>query len=118
MVNKIQLSLGGAAAGLINGLLGTGGGIIIIFILSRVNKDGDPKDNFASAIAAILPMSVVSAGNYLKNGSVDLSDALPYILPAVVGGLLGALLLARIKTELLKRIFSFVLLYAGVNMII
>ncbi|MBE6574054.1 MAG: sulfite exporter TauE/SafE family protein [Ruminococcaceae bacterium] len=117
MVNKVFLFLTGACAGFLNGLLGTGGGIIIIFALSRINKNNDPKDNFATAIAAILPMSVVSAGFYLTRNSFDLKAVYPYILPAVVGGTLGAFLLCRIRADRLKRLFAVLLIIAGVNMI-
>lgn len=118
MLKKLFLPLGGLCAGFINGLLGTGGGIIIIFILQKLFPDSDPKDNFASAIACILPMSVVSAGFYLNGGSVVLSDVLIYIIPAVVGGVLGALLLCRFKTKLLKKLFACLVIWAGVNMLI
>lgn len=118
MLKKVFLCLGGAAAGFINGLLGTGGGIVIIYLLGVMYKDSDPRDNFATAIAAILPMSVVSAGIYLTSGSFSLSDVSLYILPAIAGGIAGALLLCKIKVNLLKKIFACVVIYAGVNMLI
>ena len=118
MLKKLFLALGGVGAGFINGLLGTGGGIIIIFMLSRLFRDSDPRDNFATAIASILPMSVVSAGFYLKGGSFAIGDVLTYILPAVIGGIIGALLLCRIKADLLKKIFACLVIYAGVSMIV
>ena len=117
MLKKSLLVSGGLCAGFINGLLGTGGGIIIIFILGKINAENDPKDNFASAIAAILPMSVISAGFYLKNESFMLNDIFPYILPAVIGGFAGAFLLCRIKTAFLKKLFACIVIYAGINMI-
>ena len=67
MVKKSLLVIGGLTAGFVNGLLGTGGGIIIIFILGKINEYNDSKDNFATAIAAILPISLVSAAfNYRR----------------------------------------------------
>ena len=118
MLKKVFLPLTGLGAGFINGLLGTGGGIIIIFMLNILFKGSDPRDNFATAIASILPMSVVSAGFYLKGGSFMLSDVLIYLLPAAVGGIVGALLLCRIKADLLKKIFACLVIYAGVSMMI
>ncbi len=117
MLKKLLLPLGGLCAGFINGLLGTGGGIIIIFALGKLFPDSDPKDNFASAIACILPMSVVSAGFYLTGGSVALGEVGTYILPAIIGGILGALLLCKIKTNLLKKLFALLIIWAGVSMV-
>lgn len=117
MLKKLILTLCGLCAGFINGLLGTGGGIIIIFAMSKIFPDSDPKDRFATAIACILPMSVVSAGYYLKDNSVALTDAAMYILPALSGGVIGALLLCKIKAELLKKIFACLVIWAGVNMV-
>ncbi|MBR5514931.1 MAG: sulfite exporter TauE/SafE family protein [Clostridia bacterium] len=118
MLKKYLLPLGGLCAGFTNGLLGTGGGIIIIFVLNKINEKNDPKDNFASSIASILPMSLVSAGFYLKNSSFLLSELYPYIFPAVIGGITGAFLLCKIKTNVLKKIFACIVIYAGVNMIL
>ena len=117
MLKKHILVACGLCAGFINGLLGTGGGILIIFTLSKLYPDSDPKDNFATAIACILPMSVVSAGFYLKGGSVAPGDVMIYILPAIAGGVTGAYLLCRIKASLLKKIFACLVIWAGVNMI-
>lgn len=117
MLKKLFLPLAGLCAGFINGLLGTGGGIIIIFALGKLFPDSDPKDNFASAIACILPMSIVSAGFYLTGGSVAFGQVMIYILPAIIGGIFGALLLCRIKTALLKKIFAGLVIWAGLSMI-
>lgn len=118
MLKKLFLALCGTIAGFLNGLLGTGGGIAIIYTLNRLFPEEDPKDNFATSVSAMLPMSVVSAGSYLSAGSFVLGDALVYIPSAVVGGVLGALFLCRIKTGLLKKIFACVVIYAGVNMML
>ncbi|MBE6687402.1 MAG: sulfite exporter TauE/SafE family protein [Ruminococcaceae bacterium] len=117
MLKKSLLLAGGVCAGFINGLLGTGGGIIIIFVLNKINEKNDPKDNFASAVAAILPMSLVSAASYLKNGGFDISELGIYVIPAVLGGLSGAFLLCKIKITFLKRIFAGIITYAGINML-
>lgn len=118
MVNKVLLFLAGALAGFVNGLLGTGGGIFIIFFLGKLYKDSDPKDNFASAIVSILPMSVISAGFYLTKNSFEPKEVYPYILPAIIGGVTGAFLLCKIKTEWLKGVFALLLVIAGTNMIV
>ena len=107
----------GFGAGIVNGLLGTGGGILLLFVLRR---HADTKDAFATALACILPLSVLSVILHLRNGSLppDIlsADALPYLIGAVPGGLLGAYLLDRIKPTVLQFIFAALLLFSGWRM--
>lgn len=116
-------AIGGLAAGFINGMLGTGGGIILVFLLGYLMRR-DPtlkniystRDVFATVILAILPMSFVSALFYIKDGSVNINDALVYILPGIAGGIAGAYLLDKINVKFLKKLFAAMVIYAGVKM--
>ena len=40
-----------------------------------------------------------------------------FIIPAILGGLCGGLLLGRIKTILLKRLFAVIVIYSGIMLI-
>ena len=109
----------GFSAGVANGLLGTGGGILLLLILRRVCKDN--KDAFAAALFCILPLSVLSAGVYVRNGILSAEmlfsqDVLPYLIGAIPGGLLGAYLLQRLKLPITELIFAVLLLFAGWRM--
>ena len=116
-------AIGGLAAGFINGMLGTGGGIILVFLLGYLMRR-DPtlkniystRDVFATVILEILPMSFVSALFYIKDGSVNINDALVYILPGIAGGIAGAYLLDKINVKFLKKLFAAMVIYAGVKM--
>jgi len=118
MSNIFLPLLGGAAAGLVNGFIGTGGGIILVFILSRVMGSDKTKDTFATVIDAILPMSAVSAFTYYTAGNLPLGEAAVYIAPAAIGGVIGAFLLDKISTKWLKVIFSVLVIYAGYRMLV
>ncbi len=105
-------------AGTVNGLLGTGGGIPLLFLLRRHCK---AQDAFASALCCILPLSVLSAWLYLQNGSISApallsSDVLPYLLGAIPGGILGAVLLDRLKLSVVQYVFAALLLFSGWRM--
>lgn len=110
----------GFFAGLINGLLGAGGGILLVRgadrILPREYRDG--RDVFANALCVMLPLSAVSAIAYVLRGSVHGLEFAPFILPALVGGVGGGLLLAVIDTRLLRLIFSALVVWSGITMIV
>ncbi len=110
----------GFGAGTINGLLGAGGGILIVFALGRLfrGKLRDPRSIYATAVAVILPLSLLSAWQYLSHKSFDPALAAALILPAIVGGAAGALLLRRLSPALLSRIFAAVVLISGITMVL
>lgn len=112
--------IAGIAAGFVNGLLGAGGGVIIVRSAAHVLPHGreySPRDVYASALAVMLPVSAVSALSYAGLGVWDGSGGI-YILPALVGGVIGALLLDRLHTQLLRFIFSAVAAYSGIMMLL
>ena len=109
----------GFGSGLINGLLGAGGGILIVYGLNRfLKKAEDPRSIYAAAIAVILPLSILSAVRYFRHGSLSLDSIYPLILPAVLGGAVGAMLLRRLSPAALARIFAAVVLVSGITMVV
>ena len=110
----------GFFAGLLNGLLGAGGGIILVRgaekILPRKYHEG--RDVFANALCVMLPISAVSAIAYVMRGSVHGLEFSPFIMPAVIGGIGGGLLLAVIDTRLLRLIFSALVVWSGITMLL
>ncbi len=121
------LSLGGIA-GVLNGLLGTGGGIILVLVLSRKVKQASPffgqeagltpRDIYANALSVMLPISVLTAFRYASGNALNIASFAPLILPSVIGGLFGGFLLDRLKLSLLKALFSALLLVSGILMIV
>ena len=97
-------------AGILNGLLGTGGGVPIYFVLSR---EGADKRAYATASAAVLLLSLQTVLLY-RGDAVSPSEVSP-LLPflAVLGGSIGALLLGKINRRLLRFIFALLLLFSG-----
>ena len=109
----------GAAAGTVNGLLGTGGGIITFFVLTKIYaKSGEysTKDVFATTYAASALTSVASVFFCLSRGSLSLSEAAPYILPAVAGGAVGAILLDKFNAGIFRKLFALLVVWAGLSM--
>ena len=67
--------LGGLGAGVINGLLGAGGGMVVVPLLSAMGVRG--KRSHATALMVIVPLSAVSAVLYLVQGRVGFAEARP-----------------------------------------
>ena len=65
----------------------------------------------------MLPVSVVSLINYTAAGHLPQADFAPILIPCVVGGLAGALLLDRVNTTALQRLFALIVIWSGATMI-
>lgn len=107
-VRLILLAFASIAAGFVNGFLGTGGGIILIFALGLAGID--ERDKFATTIAAILPMTLISAFFY----KAKISDASPWLPAGMLGGAAGAFLLDKINLKWLKKLFALMVIWAGI----
>ena len=115
----LPLALGGIFAGFVNGLLGAGGGIIIIFILSKLLKEEhDHRDIFANALCIMLPISILSCIIYAANGNTNFDGFLPFVFPAIIGGIIGGILLCKINTALLKKLFAVLVAISGILLIV
>ena len=113
--NKWILVIFSAVAGFINGFLGGGGGVLIVALLLSVVKLHQ-KHSQATALLIILPLTVVSAAVYLIKGNVEWTPTLWATLGVVAGGIVGALLLSKIKGNVAKIIFAIVLIAGGIKM--
>lgn len=71
----------------------------------------------ASAIAIILPLTVISAAVYLGLGYVHIKQSLVYIPYGLIGALIGAYLLPRVPSKYLKKAFGLLMIWAGVRMV-
>ena len=110
----IRILLMGLLAGVANGLLGAGGGILVVFGLSGLMKEYEPGDLYASALCVMLPVSVVSCIRYALGGNLSTEGFDVYVLPAILGGLLGGILLGRLKGTFLKKLFGGLVIYSGI----
>ncbi len=110
----------GLSAGFLNGLLGAGGGILIVFGLRKLLKGQlkDPRAIYPTAIAVMLPLSLLSVWQYARAGSLELSHLGWLVLPAIAGGAIGALLLRRLSTKALSRLFAAVVLISGLVLVL
>ena len=116
----LYLLVTGLIAGFLNGMLGAGGGIPIIFALSFLLGDQlkDGRDLYANALCVMLPISAVSCVRYALAGRLITDGFGIYVLPAVLGGILGAVLLGKMKATFIKKLFGALVIYSGILLIL
>lgn len=113
-MKKYIFNLYSVAVGFINGLFGSGGGILAIKFLEKLDIKG--KKAHATAILVILPITVVSIGFYMFSGNLPFMESIPYIIGGLIGSLLGSKFLCKIDNFYLKKIFAVFVLYSAVRM--
>lgn len=112
MRDKVKFLLAGGAAGLANGFFGGGGGSVLVPLLTRF-CGLDQRRAFATSVAVILPLCVLSVVIYVLRGGLDLSVAWPYLLGGTAGGWLGGKLFKGVRMDWLRRGFGLLLIYGG-----
>ncbi|MBO5917291.1 MAG: TSUP family transporter [Oscillospiraceae bacterium] len=117
MRSRWKYALAGALAGVANGFFGGGGGSVLGPALTRL-CGMEQRRAFATSVAVILPLCVLSVIIYFARGALVLSQAMPYVLGGAVGGLLGGKLFRGVKVEWLRRGFGLLLVYGGVRYLV
>ncbi len=116
----VVLCLCGLLAGFLNGFLGAGGGIIIVFALSKLiySEENDKNAAFATALCIMLPLSGVSAIIYAMRGNISFDGFGVFAIPAIIGGAVGGLLLGKLKSDYVKRLFAALMVVSGILLIV
>lgn len=102
-------------AGVINSLLGTGGGILVITILSKLGLDS--KKAHATSICVVLPICLFSVFLYLYKQRVKISNVTEYLFGGILGAIFGAFILYKINTKILKKLFSVFVIWAALQLL-
>ena len=113
---KLKEKIAGFTIGIINSLLGSGGGMITVPYLK--NKGFSQQSAQATSTAVILPLSLISTVLYLRRGYFNISDAFIYIPAGIAGAVIGGLTLKKLPSNILKYAFSAFMIWAGIRMII
>ena len=113
---NMRIAIIGTAIGLVNGILGAGGGMLAVPLLKKIGFN--QKESHTNAIAIILPITIVSAAIYLYKDFVTIKDSLIYIPTGLLGAILGSYILKKISPKWLKRIFGILMVYAGVRLLL
>lgn len=114
MFKKIAIGL---IAGIISGLFAAGGGMIVVPALIHLFKLEDSKAR-ATSVFAILPMVIASGIFYYKNDYIDWNLGIKCAIGGIIGGVIGAKLLKKMPTKVLRVLFIIFLTYTSIKMII
>jgi len=115
-MKNIKTAILGMVSGLANGLFGAGGGSIIVPGMQKFLKIEQHKTH-ATAIAVILPLTIVSAVIYLNQARAPWAVILWVSIGGTLGGFIGARLLNKIPGNLLHKIFGAFMIIAALRMI-
>jgi uncharacterized membrane protein YfcA len=103
-------------AGTLSGLLGIGSGAVKVLAMDQAMKIpfkvSTTTSNFMIGVTA-----AASAGIYLSRGYIDPGLAMPVMLGVLAGSMLGAHILIKAETRMLRIVFSIVIVVLGAQMI-
>lgn len=114
MKEKIGYLFAGIVAGAVNGLLGAGGGMILVPLLTFLGKLDDEKV-FPTSVAIIFPICLISLSISPGLGALPWGESWPYLIAAIPGGLLAGFLDKKIPVKWLHRVLGILILYGGVR---
>jgi uncharacterized membrane protein YfcA len=112
------LAVGGAAAGVLCGLLGVAGGVVIVPVLTSRKIGMARAAASGTTIAAVLPISVVASAMYAGLHNLDDWAASAIVPGAAAGVIAGSLLASRVRAPVLRSLFNLVLLATAVRLLV
>lgn len=116
MKNKKIIFIG-ILAGLICGFFGSGGGLILVPAFIYFLDMNDRKAR-GTAVACMLPMVITSSIFYYRENYIKWDIGIWCALGGIIGGVIGAKLLKKIKTKYVRIIFIIFMLFVSIRMII
>lgn len=120
MASTMALLLIGLIAGVAGGMFGIGGGAIMVpalVILIGMSQKGATGTSIA---AQVLPIGLLGALVYLREGNLDLRAAIWLALGLIVGNLLGAVFVNQpfVSDRLVKKLYGVFLVAIGARYLV
>ena len=112
-MKKYAFYIIGIISGFVNGLLGSGGGTVVVPSIELLGVDA--KKSHSTAIAIILPVTLVSAYFYFRQGNIDIKSTLILSASGCAGAVLGAKFLKKIPSAYLKILFGISMIAGGIK---
>ena len=112
MQNYAGLLISGAAAGAVNGLLGTGAGMVLIPLLLHFSTL-DEDTLFPASVSIILPICLMSLIFTGLTDALPFRQAIPWMIGSAAGGILSGMLGRKIPVLWLHRGLGILVLWGG-----
>ena len=106
----------GILTGLLSGLFASGGGLLLVPAFVYVFKTTE-KEARAMTVFCILPMVLASLFFYNKSQYIDWKLGILCGIGGIIGGILGATKMKKVKDKYLILIFIAFLIYAAISII-
>ena len=110
------LSIAGAIAGVLSGLLGVGGGFVTVPALQR-STDLMTQSIVATSLAVIALVSLTGVAASMSAENFNVNVALPFAIGSLVGIGVGSVLTSRLSPKYLKVAFALICLLVAIGMI-
>ncbi len=113
-MSGVKKFFSGVVIGIVNVVLGAGGGMLTVPLYKKIGME--QKEAQINAVATILPITIISAIIYLLNGNVQFSDTYIYLIPGLVGSILGTFVIRKTSNKFLTIFFSIFMIWAGLRL--
>ena len=112
----VLLLIIGVLAGMLSGLIGIGGGIIVIPALVFFLGFSQQTAQGTTLAMMVPPIGLLAAWAYYKEGFVDVRAAAIICIGFIAGSYFGAKFATGISQDMLRKIFSVILILVAVKM--
>ncbi len=116
MTTILLLIIIGLVAGTLGGMVGLGGGIILIPALILIMKLDQQTAQGTSIAIMLPPIGLFAVYNYYKAGYVNMKYAFVIAMAFMVGGYFGSSLALKLSPDVMRKVFSVVLVVIAVKM--
>jgi len=116
MAVALLMIAGGTAAGVFGSLLGLGGGVLIVPLLTLVFRL-ELREAVGVSLVSVIMTSSVAAGVYLERHTADLRLGMRLELFTAIGALIGGSIAFLLAERLLALLFAGLLIYVAVSML-
>jgi uncharacterized membrane protein YfcA len=115
VIVALAMLVGGVVAGTLGSLLGLGGGILLVPLLT-LGFDLPLRDAIGVSLVAVIVTSGAAAGVYLERRVANLRLGMTLELFTAAGALVGGLVAFLLDERVLAALFTALLLYTAVSM--
>lgn len=115
----MKIALIGVIAGVINGLFGSGAGMIILPALASKDDENEVKAR-GTTIMSVLFLSIISSIFYIKNtnNKIELIAIWYVVAGGMLGATLGSKIIRKIPAKYLQIILALFMIGTGIRMLL